>query len=143
MLSMKGVKTEIITTTEQVADLVDWLVLCHAPPVPHSPTIYLDLEGVNLCREGSISILTLLIDTGIPTGRVCLIDVHTLGAHAFSTAGAKQKTLQEILEDEKDPKSLLRRSQRFRCPVRAFWRGVARSRGRPAYGECDKEDHII
>lgn len=104
VLSMKDVKTEIITTTEQIGDLVDWLVSRHAPPVPHSPTLYLDLEGVNLSREGSLSILILLIDTGTPTGRVCLINVHTLGAQAFNTTGAKQKTLQNILEDEKIPK---------------------------------------
>ena len=59
--------------------------------------MYIDLEGVNLCREGSISILTLLIDTRIPTGRVYLIDVHTLGAQAFNTASAKQTTLKDIL----------------------------------------------
>jgi exonuclease 3'-5' domain-containing protein 1 len=101
---MKDVKTEIINTTEQIGDLVDWLNLRHAPPVPYSPTMCMDLEGVNLCREGSISILTLLIDTGIPTRRACLIDVHTLGAQAFNTAGAKRTTLKDILQDEKIPK---------------------------------------
>jgi exonuclease 3'-5' domain-containing protein 1 len=101
---MKDIKTEIIDTTEQIGDLVDWLILRHAPPVPYSPTMYIDLEGVNLCREGSISILTLIIDTGIPTGRACLIDVHTLGAQAFNTAGSKRTTLKDILQDEKIPK---------------------------------------
>jgi exonuclease 3'-5' domain-containing protein 1 len=101
---MKDVKTEIVDTTEQIGDLVDWLTFRHAPPVPYSPTMYIDLEGVDLCREGSLSILTLLIDTGIPTRRVCLIDVHTLGAQAFNTAGAKRTTLKDILQDEKIPK---------------------------------------
>jgi len=101
---MKDTKTEIVNTTKQIGDLVDWLILRHAPPVPYSPTMYIDLEGVNLCREGSISILTLLIDTGIPTRRVCLIDVRTLGAQAFNTAGAKRTTLKDILQDEKIPK---------------------------------------
>jgi exonuclease 3'-5' domain-containing protein 1 len=101
---MKDIKTEIINTTEQIGDLVDWLIFRHAPPVPYSPTMYIDLEGVDLCREGSISILTLLIDTGIPTGRVYLVDVHTLGAQAFNTAGAKRKTLKDILQDEEIPK---------------------------------------
>ena len=101
---MKDIKTEIVDTTEQIADLVDWLTFRHAPPVPYSPTMYIDLEGVDLCREGSLSILTLLIDTGIPTRRVCLIDVHTLGAQAFNTAGAKRTTLKDILQDEKIPK---------------------------------------
>ena len=85
-------------------DLVDWLVFRHAPPVPYSPTMYIDLEGVDLCREGSLSILTLLIDTGIPTGRVYVIDVHVLGVQAFNTTGVKRKTLKDILQDEKIPK---------------------------------------
>ncbi|KAF2114629.1 ribonuclease H-like domain-containing protein [Lophiotrema nucula] len=102
--NMKDIKTEIIDSTEKIEDLVDWLVFRHAPPDLYSPTMYIDLEGVDLCREGSISILTLLIDTGIPTKRVCLIDVHTLGAKAFESAGAKQKTLKDILQDAKIPK---------------------------------------
>ncbi|KAF2804301.1 uncharacterized protein BDZ99DRAFT_365083, partial [Mytilinidion resinicola] len=97
---------EIINTTKQIADLADWLIFHHAPSVPYSysPTMYIDLEGVDLCREGSLSILTLLIDTGIPTGRVYLIDVHTLGAQTFTTAGAERKTLKDILQDDKIPK---------------------------------------
>ena len=99
---MKDIKTDIINTTKQIGDLVDWLV---APPIQYSPTMYIDLEGVNLCREGSVSILTLLIDTDeIPTRRVYLIDVHVLGTQAFNTTGAKEKTLKDILQDEKIPK---------------------------------------
>lgn len=101
---MRDIKIEIINTTEQIGDLVDWLVFRHAPPVPYSPTMYIDLEGVDLCREGSLSIFTLMIDTGIPTRRVCLFDVHLLGAQAFNTAGVKQKTLKDILQDDKIPK---------------------------------------
>ncbi|CAN9093015.1 unnamed protein product [Alternaria alternata] len=104
---MEDIETEIINTTERIGDLVDWLVFRH-DRLQYSPTMYIDLEGVNLCREGSISILTLLIDTGIPTGRVYLIDVHTLGAQAFNTAGAKRTlkgtTLKDILQDERIPK---------------------------------------
>jgi exonuclease 3'-5' domain-containing protein 1 len=66
--------------------------------------MYIDLEGVNLSRDGSLSILTLLIDTGIPNVRVCLIDVHLLGAQAFNTAGIKQKTLKDIFQDGEIPK---------------------------------------
>jgi len=101
---MRDIKTEIINTTKQIGDLVDWLILRHSPPEPYEPTMYIDLEGVNLCREGSLSILTLLIDTGIPTIRVCLIDVYSLGSQAFNTTGIKGKTLKDILHDEKIPK---------------------------------------
>lgn len=98
------IKTEVINTTEQIGSLVDWLVLRHASPAPYTPTMYIDLEGVDLCREGSLSIFTLLIDTGIPTRRVCLVDVHVLGAQAFNTTGTKATTLKDILQDEKIPK---------------------------------------
>lgn len=101
---MKDIRAEIINSTKQVRDLVDWLVFRHEPPIPYSPTMYIDLEGVKLSREGSISIFTLLIDTGIPVMRVCLIDVHTLRAQAFNTIGAKGKTFKDILQDEKIPK---------------------------------------
>ncbi|KAI4151960.1 MAG: hypothetical protein LQ340_003172 [Diploschistes diacapsis] len=98
---MRVIKTEAINTTEQIKDLVDWLVFRYAPPVPYSPTMYTDLEGIDLCREGSISILTIMINTGIPTRRVYLLDIHLLGTQAFNTAGVKQKTLKDILQDDK------------------------------------------
>ena len=93
---MKDIKTEIIDTTKQVGDLVGWLILRHSPPELYEPTIYIDLEGVNLCCEGSLSILTLLIDTDILTMRVCLIDVYSLGSKAFNTIGINGKTLREL-----------------------------------------------
>ena len=99
---MKEIKTEIIYTTKQIGDLIDRLVLRDAPPVPS--IMYIDLEGVNLCREGSISILTLLLDTETSTQRVYLIDVHVLGAPAFNTTGVEKKTLKDILQDESIPK---------------------------------------
>ncbi|KAE8849543.1 hypothetical protein PTNB73_10496 [Pyrenophora teres f. teres] len=103
---MKDMEIEfsIINTTEQIGFVLDWLVSRHAHPVPSSPIMYVDLEGVNLCREGSISIFTLLVDIDIITRGVFLIDVHTLGAQAFNTPGAKKTTLKDMLEDEKIPK---------------------------------------
>jgi exonuclease 3'-5' domain-containing protein 1 len=103
-ISMRRIETEIINTTKQIGDLVDWLILRHAPPEPYKPTMYIDLEGVDLCRDGSLSILTLLIDTETPTIRVSLLDVHLLGSQAFNTTGIKQRTLKDILQDEKIPK---------------------------------------
>ncbi|KAG9254482.1 ribonuclease H-like domain-containing protein [Emericellopsis atlantica] len=97
-------KTEIINTTKQIGDLVDLLILLHVPPKPHESTMYIDLEGVNLCREGTLSIFTLLIDTGTPTSSVYLIDVFSLGVETFETTGAKGQTLKDILQDENIPK---------------------------------------
>jgi exonuclease 3'-5' domain-containing protein 1 len=83
-----AIETKVINTAEQIGGLVDWLVFRHAPPVPYSP-MYIDLEGVDLCREGFLSIITFLIDTGIPTRPVYLVDVHILVAQAFNTSGVK------------------------------------------------------
>jgi exonuclease 3'-5' domain-containing protein 1 len=99
------IETQLINTTAQISGLVDWLVERHGTATPpSSPTMYIDLEGVDLCRHGSISIFTLLIDTGIPARRVHLIDVHVLGSQAFNTAGVQGKTLKDVLQDEKIPK---------------------------------------
>ncbi|TGO18994.1 hypothetical protein BTUL_0006g00270 [Botrytis tulipae] len=101
---MRNIKTEIIDTEKQISDLVDWLISRYASRVLVEPTMYIDLEGVDLCREGSLSILTLLIDTGSPSMRVCLIDVHLLGSQAFNTTGMKGKSLKDILQNENIPK---------------------------------------
>ena len=101
---MGGITTEIINTAKQIGDLVDWLIFRHASPEAYEPTMYIDLEGMDLCRDGSLSIFTLLINTGTSTNRIYLIDVYSLGAEAFNTTGFKNKSLKDILQDEKIPK---------------------------------------
>jgi exonuclease 3'-5' domain-containing protein 1 len=61
----------------------------------HPPSLYFDLEGINLSRHGSISILQLHV---LPTNKTYLVDMHTLKAEAFSTASPNGQTLQTILE---------------------------------------------
>lgn len=97
-------ETQVVNTTKQIADVVDWLVSLHPPPFSGSPIMYIDLEGVGLSRHGSVSILTLLVDTQTPNRKVYLIDVHTLAAKAFNTSGVQQKTLKDILQDKMIPK---------------------------------------
>jgi hypothetical protein len=53
-ISMRDIKTGIINTTKQIGNLVDWLILHRSLPGPYEPIIYMDLEGVNLCHEGSV-----------------------------------------------------------------------------------------
>ncbi len=53
-ISMRHIKAEIINTTNQIGDLVYQLILRHAPLEPYEPTMYIDLEGVNLCCKGSL-----------------------------------------------------------------------------------------
>jgi len=98
------VYVKVIDTTKQISDLVDWLHFRHAPPEPMEPTMYIDLEGVKLSRNGSLSILTLLVDTGIPTMSIYIIDVHTLGTQAFTTSGIERTNLKDILQNERIPK---------------------------------------
>lgn len=98
---MMHIETEIINTVERIGEVVDRLVLVPEKPFSYSPSMYIDLEGINLCREGSISIFTLMVDVGTPTRCVYLFDVHSLGALVFNTAGVRMKTLKDILEDDK------------------------------------------
>lgn len=58
--------------------------------------LYMDIEGLNLSRHGTISIITILVH---PSNQAQLIDVSALGDLAFSTASEDGKTLRSILED--------------------------------------------
>jgi exonuclease 3'-5' domain-containing protein 1 len=87
-----------IDSCSAIAELVDSLVDLHG----NTPSLYIDLEGVHLSRQGTISILQLL---NLPQKRTYLIDVHTLSSDAFSTAGTNGQTLKMILESETIPKA--------------------------------------
>ena len=69
--------------------------------IPPSSTIYLDLEGNNLSRHGTISLVTILI---YPQKVVRLIDICVLRASAFTTAAKDGRTLKSIFEDPDIPK---------------------------------------
>ena len=62
------------------------------------PSLYVDLEGNNLSRNGTLSLVTTLIAR---REKVYLIDVTTPGRDAFNTAGPDWRTLQDILESSK------------------------------------------
>lgn len=68
---------------------------------PQPPFIFLDLEGVNLSRHGSVAIMQVLVP---PARVVHLIDVHTLKELAFETKGATGTTMKTLLESDKYPK---------------------------------------
>lgn len=75
-------------------------------------TLYLDLEGIKLSRNGTVSILTLLLnDGGFHPDHVCLIDIRTLGCSAFTapsmTSAAndnRRKTQKDLLESPTETK---------------------------------------
>ncbi|KAH6981751.1 hypothetical protein BKA56DRAFT_632060 [Ilyonectria sp. MPI-CAGE-AT-0026] len=60
-----------------------------------TPSLFLDLEGVNISCHGSISILAIYV---LREARAYLVDVHKLNAAAFVTADPAGTTLKAILE---------------------------------------------
>ncbi|KAL2830835.1 ribonuclease H-like domain-containing protein [Aspergillus cavernicola] len=90
---MTDLSPKIIDTTAAIGELVELLT-----DVPNNPpSVYVDLEGINLSRHGSISIMQIF---SLPRNEVYLIDVHTLGQEAFSHPSTSGRTLKGILEDE-------------------------------------------
>ncbi|KIV89994.1 hypothetical protein PV10_07344 [Exophiala mesophila] len=86
-----------VDTPSLVRDLLKAIETC---PVDR-PFLFVDLEGINLSRHGSISIMQILIPA---TGVVYLVDVVTLKAEAFDTASDSGLTLKKVLESETIPK---------------------------------------
>ncbi|KAA8909412.1 ribonuclease H-like domain-containing protein [Sphaerosporella brunnea] len=90
----------IIDTVEKVSEMLAKLETLPVSP----PSLYIDLEGVNLSRTGSISILQLY---ALPLHHTYLIDIHHLGASAFTTPSSDATTtttLKSLLESPHTPK---------------------------------------
>ena len=87
----------IVDSKPSVVSLIDHLELIPTQP----PSLYLDVEGVNLSRHGSISIIQLFV---LPKNQVFLIDVLVLGEEAFSTSNGSGTNLRSILESALVPK---------------------------------------
>ena len=67
-----------------------------AVDIQSEPLLYFDLEGNDLSRNGTLSLVTIMSDAG--RNKIELIDVTVLGSDAFSTAGSSGDTLKSILE---------------------------------------------
>ncbi|KAK4175425.1 ribonuclease H-like domain-containing protein [Triangularia setosa] len=85
----------LISTVKALKDFLD--------TIGPSSSLYLDLEGTKLCREGTLDLITILVH---PDQKASIIDVQTLSAKAFTTASANDddKTMKSILEDPDIPK---------------------------------------
>ncbi|KAL8675611.1 MAG: hypothetical protein Q9168_000123 [Polycauliona sp. 1 TL-2023] len=82
----------LIDTPEAITNVVD--TLAALPWLP--PSLFVDLEGVNLSRQGTISILQVHVS---PSDRTYLVDIHSLGFRAFHTPGTDgHTTLKSIFE---------------------------------------------
>jgi len=85
----------VIDTVPLMASFLDSLVDLVPENADSPPSLYLDLEGNNLGRNGSLTMIQVLV---YPRNHVYLIDVLALGEKTFSTKGSNGKTFKEILE---------------------------------------------
>lgn len=89
---------DLIDTQADVASLTNFLL-----DLPtHPPSLYIDIEGVNLSRHGTVSILQIYVQ---PADRTYLIDIHTLKETAFTTEGTRGHSLKSIFESDAIPKA--------------------------------------
>ncbi|OTB17086.1 hypothetical protein K445DRAFT_288162 [Daldinia sp. EC12] len=91
----------LIPSPTLVSSLSDLRVFLSS--ITSSSSLYLDLEGKSLSRNGTLTIITALV---YPANVTSLIDIQTLEAFAFTTASPNGKTFKAILEDPLIPKYL-------------------------------------
>lgn len=82
----------LVDTVSSLKSFLQALPPCHE----RRPGLYVDLEGNDLCREGTLSLVTVFVET---QRSVHLIDVTPLRGQAFSTTDSDGRTLKSILED--------------------------------------------
>lgn len=80
--------SSLISTTRELREFLS--------SIPPRSTLYVDLEGDNVCRHGTVSLITILIHQ---LQEIHIIDVLTLGYAAFTTVSDSGETLKAILED--------------------------------------------
>ncbi|KAK5125895.1 hypothetical protein LTR08_005107 [Meristemomyces frigidus] len=88
---------EVVDTQLSLRSLLDDVTSLPTNP----PSLFLDLEGNNLGRHGSISIISLFV---APRKAAYLIDVHRLGSEAFTITTNDKISFKTILESSAIPK---------------------------------------
>ncbi|KAJ8132956.1 hypothetical protein O1611_g672 [Lasiodiplodia mahajangana] len=91
-------ETVFIDTPGGVGDLVDLIERQDIQLEDLQPPLYIDIEGEQLSRFGTISLLTVLVYPGPGLEMPYIVDIHTLRSTAFSTIGSCGKSLRDILE---------------------------------------------
>lgn len=92
----------------QVVDSINALLsllddLTHLPTDDPRPSLFVDLQGDSIGRNGTISVLTLFVVRPVKT--IYLVDIHKLGANAFTiTHAGSGASLQTVLESATIPK---------------------------------------
>ncbi|PKY09371.1 exonuclease [Aspergillus campestris IBT 28561] len=92
-----SVGPQLVSTRAGIVELVG--EIADLPTSP--PSLFVDLEGVNLSRHGTISILQIY---AAPLDRTYLVDVHILKEKAFSQPAGNGMTLKDVLELSSIPK---------------------------------------
>ncbi|QKX62540.1 uncharacterized protein TRUGW13939_09701 [Talaromyces rugulosus] len=86
-----GIETSVVDSGSLLQSVIDEIIQLPT----NVPSLFMDLEGIQLGRHGSLSIMSLYL---APKKRVYLIDIHKLGTEAISTVNSKGKSLKFILE---------------------------------------------
>jgi exonuclease 3'-5' domain-containing protein 1 len=88
-----NMEAQMIDSPSALKTFIDDLPDCKGS----EPSLYVDLEGNNLSRKGTLSLITILVE---PRHTFHLVDVTGLGKQAFQIAGSDQQTLRSILESQ-------------------------------------------
>ncbi|OCL14290.1 hypothetical protein AOQ84DRAFT_371419 [Glonium stellatum] len=86
-----------VDTPASLEECIDSLL--HLPYEP--PSLYLHLQGEDPSRDGSVSIITVLV---LPENHTFLIDVCKLNKETFTITGTDSKSLKDVLETPQVPK---------------------------------------
>ncbi|RMY26242.1 hypothetical protein D0867_00177 [Hortaea werneckii] len=81
----------IVDTKNKVVPMLQVLTSLESSP----NSVFVDMEGVNLSRHGSISLIQMYVPQ---CKEIFIVDIHTLGAEAFDIPGPQDKTLKSVLE---------------------------------------------
>ncbi|KAJ6779593.1 hypothetical protein PWT90_08509 [Aphanocladium album] len=90
-----------IDKIEDIKLLTDRISLCISEcQTQMQPALYVDLEGARLSRNGSVSLMTILLGSNEPAKDIFIVDVQKLRSDAFQISGHQGQTLQSILQSE-------------------------------------------
>lgn len=87
----------LVDTPQALAKFLDAIATTPLDP----PSLYLDLEGDELSKDGTLTIIAVMV---IPLDQVYIIDVQKLQQSTFSTRGEDGYNLKSVLECTKVPK---------------------------------------
>lgn len=125
--SRADMDVQMIDTRLSMKAFLDDLPNCVGP----ESSLYIDLEGNNLSRHGTLSLITVLVE---PRHTTHLVDVTSLGNEAFTIAGSDGRTLKTILESPEIVKVFFRYTQRLQRALRHLRHPPRRNRGFAADG---------